>query len=137
MAMCDFGALIIHQLIFIRERKTHEHKETSGDCPRTGRVAKLCLCVLGHSLWGRRKTKTKKPRQSWDNPVKILIMCLFLRWFFCAPKKNQQFTCEVVSKGVFAESFAEILRKISEICGNIWVTIGLIITILHHVIFLT
>ena len=69
--------------IKFRERKTQTQTNLR-DCPGTGWVPKVCLCVIfGHSLWGRKKQINKIPLKSRDNPVKILFMC-FSSLFFCS-----------------------------------------------------
>ena len=52
-------AVSLKSVTTLRERKTHKQNWgiVPGDCPGTGWVAKICLCVfLGSFLWWRRKT---------------------------------------------------------------------------------
>ena len=51
----------------------------------------VCVCVSppsGHSLWGRKTHKQNSPKNSRDNPVKVMFTCVFLYVFFRSLKET-------------------------------------------------
>ena len=53
------------------------------DCPGTGWVPKICLCVFfGPFLMGEKKHINKTPPKSRDSPGEILLRVLFFMCFF-------------------------------------------------------
>ena len=65
----------------IRERKRHKNRQ-SRDCPGTGWVAKICLCVCFRVIpYGEETHKQNPAQKSRNNPVKITFLVLFFMFF--------------------------------------------------------
>ena len=74
-----------HMITSLSGKEKHKQQTNSRDCPGTGWVAKLCLCVFfGLFLMGE-KTHKQNPPKSGDDPAKMLFMCSFVRSLFSLP----------------------------------------------------
>ena len=79
--------MLVYTFSFLRERKTHKHKQIRGIVPGLGGCQNFVYVFFsGHSLWGRKTHKQSPSKKSRDNPLKILFTCFFFMcFFFSAP----------------------------------------------------
>ena len=83
----------------IRERNRHININKFGDCPGTGWLVNICLCVFfggGSVLTGEKKHINKIARKSRDNPMQSVFSSVA----FSLPKSGARWSGGGVAKGL-------------------------------------